>query len=76
MKSFSNTKWKALHPDDFILHLIELAPNSVMDVAETHRKSLINPQMSMEEFQASLEAQGLPKSVAALRTLFQKAADI
>jgi predicted nucleic acid-binding protein len=59
------------HPDEFILEFIELAPDVVMDAAETHRQSLKNPPKSIEEFLASLEAQGLPKSVAALRTLFQ-----
>jgi hypothetical protein len=42
-----------------------------MVAAETHRQSLKNPPKSVEEFLASLETQGLPKSVAALRTLLQ-----
>jgi hypothetical protein len=67
---------EALHPDEFILQLIDLAPNVVMDAAEAHRRSLKNPPKSIEEFLASLEAQGLPKSVAALRTLFQRTTDI
>jgi predicted nucleic acid-binding protein len=67
---------EALHPDEFVLQLIELAPDVVMDAAETHRQSLKNPPKSIEEFLASLEAQGLPKSVATLRMLFQRATDI
>jgi hypothetical protein len=66
----------ALHPDEFILQLIELAPDAVMDAAETHRQSLRNPPKSIEEFLASLDAQGLPESVAALRVLFQRSTDI
>lgn len=63
---------EAQHPDEFILHLIDLAPYAVMDAAETHRQSLKNPPKSVEEFLASLEAQGLPQSVAALRRLVQR----
>ena len=63
---------EAQHPDEFILHLIDLAPDAVMDAAETHRQSLKNPPKSVEEFLASLEAQGLPQSVAALRRLVQR----
>ena len=62
---------EALHPDEFILQLIDVAPDVVMDAAETHRRSLKSPPKSIGEFLASLEAQGLPKTVAALRTLFQ-----
>jgi predicted nucleic acid-binding protein len=32
----------AQHPDDFVLQLIELAPDAVMAAAETHRQSLKN----------------------------------
>ena len=67
---------EAQHPDEFIMQLIELAPDAVMDAAETHRQSLKNPPKSIEEFLASLEAQGLPKSVAAMRKLFQRATEI
>jgi hypothetical protein len=67
---------EALHPDEFILQLIDLAPDVVMDAAESHRQSLKYPPKSIEEFLASLEAQGLPESVAALRALFQLATDI
>jgi hypothetical protein len=66
---------EAQHPDEFILQLVEIAPDLVLEAAETHRRSLRNPSKSSEEFLASLEAQGLPKSVAAMRTLLQLAAD-
>jgi hypothetical protein len=55
---------------------MELDPDAVLDAAETHRRSLKNPPKSIEEFLASLETQGLPKTVAALRMLFQRATDI
>lgn len=61
---------EAQHPDEFILRLLDLAPYAVKEAAETHRQSLKNPPKSIEEFLASLEAQGLLQSVAALRMLF------
>jgi predicted nucleic acid-binding protein len=61
---------EALHPDEFILQLIETAPDVVLNAAEMHRQSLKNPPKSVEEFLASLEAQGLPKSVAVMRSLY------
>jgi hypothetical protein len=67
---------EARHPDEFILQLIDLAPNVVMEAAETHRQSLKNPPKSTEEFLETLDAQGLPKSVAALRKSFQRAPKI
>ncbi len=67
---------EAHHPDEFILHLIDLAPDAVMDAAETHRQSLKNPPKSIEKFLASLEAQGLPESVAAMRSIYQRATEI
>ena len=67
---------EALHPDEFILQLIELAPDVVLDAAEAHRRSLKNPPKSIEEFLVSIEAQGLPKTVAALRMLLHRATDI
>jgi hypothetical protein len=67
---------EAQHPDEFILQLIELTPDIVMNAAETHRQSLKNPPKSIEEFLASLEAQGLPKSVTVMRTLYQRATEV
>jgi len=67
---------EAQHPDEFIMQLIELAPDVVMDAAETHRQSLKNQPKSIEEFLASLEGQDLPKSVAAMRSIYQRATEI
>lgn len=66
---------EAQHPDEFILQLVEIAPDVVLEAAEMHRRSLKNPPKSSEEFLVLLEAQGLPKSVAILRTLFQLATE-
>jgi len=59
----------AQHPDQFILDLLDLDPDAVKEVAETHRRSLKNPPKSVEEYLASIEAQGLPQSATALRML-------
>jgi hypothetical protein len=57
------------HPDEFILHLIDLAPEEVRQAAESHRLSLKNPPKTTEEYLAMLEAQGLPLTVAGLKGL-------
>ena len=62
---------EAQHPDDFIFGLLNLAPDLVLDAAETHRQSLKNPPKSVTAFLASLEAQGLSKSLAVLRKLLE-----
>jgi hypothetical protein len=58
---------EAQHPDEFILHLLNLAPALVAEAAENHRASLKNPPKTVEEYLHSLELQGLPQTVAALR---------
>ena len=67
---------EVIHPDEFILRLIDLAPDAVMNAAEAHRGSLKHPPKSIEEFLASLHAQGLSETVVALRMLFRQATDI
>ena len=57
------------HPDEFILRLLEFAPEDVCDAAETHRQSLKNPPKTIDEYLAMLEAQGLTQTVTVLRTL-------
>ena len=61
---------EAQHPDDFILALLETFPDSVMGAARNHRTSLRNPQKMLDEYLADLDAQGLAKTVIALRDLF------
>lgn len=58
-----------VHPDDFVLELIELAPTRVADAAEAHRVSLRNPAKSRDEYFLALETRGLVSSAKALRTL-------
>ena len=62
-------KWgiEARHPDDFIRHLIDLAPRVVCAATRRQRESLKNPPMSVDNFFAALERQGLAQSVSELR---------
>ncbi len=58
---------EAQHPDEFVLHLLDLAPGAVMAAAESHRQSLKNPPRTMAEYLEMLERQGLAHAVSALR---------
>jgi hypothetical protein len=58
---------EALHPDEFVLRLIERTPARVLAAARDHRQSLKNPPKSVEEYLAALEKLGLVGTVAALR---------
>jgi hypothetical protein len=60
---------EAQHLDEFVLHLLDLAPCVVAGAAENHRESLKNPPKTIEEYLNTLEAQGLTQSAAALREL-------
>ncbi len=57
----------AQHPDDFIVHLLDLHPASVLEAAATHRRSLKAPPKSADEYLDTLLAQGLTQSVAVMR---------
>ena len=58
---------EAQHPDEFILHLLDLASGVVGRAAQDHRLSLKNPAKTIEEYLNTLEAQGLTQTVSALR---------
>ncbi len=57
----------AQHPDEFILHLLDLAPGLVVAAAQTHRESLKNPTKSVAEYLETLERQGLTQTASVLR---------
>jgi hypothetical protein len=57
------------HPDEFILCLLELAPELVAAAARDHRESLKNPPKTVEQYLAALKAQGLTQTGSALRKL-------
>lgn len=58
---------EAQHPDQFIMHLLDLAPNLVCSAAKKQRESLKNPPFTVEQYLESLARQGLAQTVSALR---------
>jgi predicted nucleic acid-binding protein len=57
----------AQHPDEFILHLLDLAPDAVARAAREHRESLRNPPKAVEAYLETLTRHGLTATVAVLR---------
>lgn len=55
------------HPDEFILHLLDLSPAAVCLAAKTQRAALKNPPRSVDEFLETLAQQRLPETVGKLR---------
>ena len=55
------------HPDDFIAHLLDLAPNTVCAAAKRHRQSHKSPTQSVAEYLETLERTGLVQTVSKLR---------
>jgi hypothetical protein len=62
-------KIEAQHPDEFIRHLLDLAPRVVIDAVRRQQASLINPPVAMPELLALFERLGLTESVVELRRL-------
>jgi predicted nucleic acid-binding protein len=58
---------EAVLPDDFVLRLIQENPNRVMEAVKNHRLRLVHPPKTPDEYLATLEKQGLTKTVAFLR---------
>lgn len=58
---------EAQHPDEFITHLIDLAPPIVCEAAKRQRVSLKNPPQSVEDLFSAYERQSLAQTVAELR---------
>lgn len=60
---------EAVHPDEFVVRLLERDTAGVCAAAARHRASLKNPPKSAEEYLAFLEKAGLKQSTATLRTM-------
>jgi hypothetical protein len=58
---------EAQHPDEFVLHLLDLSPDAVVSAAQNHRQSLINPPRTVTEYLETIERQGLIQTVLVLR---------
>jgi predicted nucleic acid-binding protein len=54
---------EAQHPDEFIAHLIDLAPTSVLEAAKLVRARLKSPPLSAQEYLEALTRQQLSKTV-------------
>ncbi|HKB88999.1 MAG TPA: PIN domain-containing protein [Opitutaceae bacterium] len=60
---------EAQHPDEFIAHLIDLAPQVVAQAARTCRARLKQPPKTVEEYLEALAAQRLPQTITLLRQM-------
>jgi len=58
---------EAQHPDEFVLHLLDLSPGLVVKAAQDHRQSLRNPVMGVDTYLTTLGRQGLTRAVSMLR---------
>ena len=58
---------EAQTPDEFVLHLIDLAPGRIITVIDHQAAALKNPPMSVEALLTRLRTVGLPRSVAIIR---------
>ena len=66
-KSISKYGIAAQHPDEFLRHLLDLAPAKVIRTVQETRLSLKKPPKSAHEYLTILEQQSLPQTVAFLK---------
>ena len=59
---------EALHPDEFFSNLFDAAVDDFCEAVNQQRQGLKNPPKSVVDFLATLEAVGLPQTVAQLRS--------
>lgn len=58
---------EAQHPDEFIVHLLDLSPGLVLAAAQRHRESLRNPAKTVMEYVEMLERESLTETATVLR---------
>ena len=58
------------YPDEFLRHLIDLAPGKFLRTIRETRLSLKRPPKTPEEYLQTLEQQSLPQTVAYLRDYY------
>ncbi|WP_394825945.1 PIN domain-containing protein [Pendulispora albinea] len=61
---------EAVHPDDFVLDSIDLAPAAICGALQEQAASLKNPPKTVAEVLDALQRNGLVQSVARLRELY------
>lgn len=59
----------AQHPDEFISHLLGLAPELVAAAARRQRENLKHPPKSVDEYLDTISRAALPQTVSRLRTM-------
>lgn len=57
---------EAIHPDDFLLDLLDLAPGAIANVVRGQGAGLKNRPRTIEDLLGTLSDQGLVRSVAKL----------
>jgi predicted nucleic acid-binding protein len=63
---------EALHPDEFVLDLLDLAPAAVANVIRDQADALKSPPRTIADLLDTLQAGGLVQSVAKLRGMYPK----
>jgi hypothetical protein len=66
-QAISKYEVDAQHPDEFLRHLLDLSPATIIRTVQETRLSLKNPPKDSEEYLTILERQSLPQTVAYLR---------
>jgi len=62
---------EAIHPDEFLLDLIDIDSATVCQSVQKQRKTLKNPPLTLEQYLDTLIHQGLPQSATVLSRLLQ-----
>lgn len=62
---------EAKHPDDFVLEVLHLAPGAICGAVNGQVAALKNPPRPLADVLDTFQANGLPRSVAQLRELFE-----
>lgn len=65
---------EAQHPDEFVMHLVDLNESAVLEAVKRQLAALKNPPMTLDTLAARIQAQGLAEFAARLaswRTLLQ-----
>lgn len=60
---------EAVHPDEFVLRLLDGEPRVTCEAVRQQRLALRKPSKTVDEFLPVLEQCGMPRTVAALRSL-------
>jgi hypothetical protein len=67
---------EAIHPDDFVLNCIDLAPAAIVASVQLQAGALKNPPQSVADVLDTLQRIGLVQSVAKLRELYDGGAHL